>query len=116
MPETSTELLLECLVESLHTFAFIAAEPPAGRIPAPADADLYTLRFHGAFSGELQLAAPRASEVGHVRRLVHLGTDAVAGVFGHESVAGLLLLDKPTGARVQVVAPPSVSPTRRYKH
>jgi len=60
MSDTYTDLLLECLVEALQTFAFVAAEPPQGPVPAPAAADLYTLRFQGADSGELQLAAPRA--------------------------------------------------------
>ena len=60
MSDTYTALLLECLVEALQTFAFVAAEPPQGPVPAPAAADLYTLRFQGADSGELQLAAPRA--------------------------------------------------------
>ncbi len=60
MPETAADLLLECLAEALQTFAFIAVEPADGPIPAPANADYYTLRFTGGLSGELQLAAPRA--------------------------------------------------------
>jgi hypothetical protein len=59
MPDTAADSPLECLVEALQTFAFIAAEPPDGPVPAPAAADLYTLRFTGRFSGEFQLAAPR---------------------------------------------------------
>ena len=79
MPDTAADLLLECLAEALHTFAFIAAEPPAGPVPAPAVADLYTLRFAGRVSGEFQLAAPR--ELGGLMAANLLGlepTDAQA--------------------------------------
>jgi len=53
-------MILEALAEALQTMAFISPEPVEGPAPAPETADLFTIRFAGDATGELQLAAPRA--------------------------------------------------------
>jgi len=77
MSETAADVLLECLAEALQTFAFIAVEPAEGPMPAPAAAELYTLRYAGRRAGEFQLAAPR--EFGRLMAANLLGLEAGAG-------------------------------------
>ena len=117
MPDTSTDLLLECLVEALQTFAFIGAEPPPEHVAAPAAADLYTLPFTGPAPGRLQLAAPRG--LGCLMAANLLGLDPAEPQAGERAadvmgelcniMAGLWLRTLPTGESAEMGLPSSVA-------
>ena len=60
MRPPSPESLIEALANALQTMAFISPEPVDGTFDPPASADCVSVRWSGAGTGRVRLAAPSA--------------------------------------------------------